>query len=87
MKSPLAPPALERKIESNLNGRYTQLVGEYISADIRKHDRKRRKEMRRLKQQSLLDQRWFNLAIFKPDIDLVAGTTAEERDELRKAEI
>ena len=87
MKSPLAPPALERKIESNSNGRYTQLVGEYIAADIRKHDRKRRKEMRILKEQSLLDQRWFNLAIFKPDIDLVAGTTTEEREELRKAEI
>lgn len=43
--------------------------------------------MRILKEQSLLDQRWFNLAIFKPDIDLVAGTTTEERDELRKAEI
>ena len=81
VKSPPAPPELERNIELNNKGRYTQLVGEYIAADIMKLDRKKKQALRKAKKQSLLDQRWFNLAIFKPDIDFVAGATAEEREE------
>jgi len=82
VQSPPAPPQLKRDLESNRHGRYTQLVGEYIAAEVKRQERKKANVKRVVPQ---IDKKWFNLAIFKPDAEFMCGA-AEVRAQMEKAE-
>lgn len=58
------------------------MVGEYIAAEVKRQERKKANTKRVIPH---LDKKWFNLAIFKPEAELLAGA-ADEKAKMWAAE-